>query len=995
MRKSARGLYGLFRIAARTVIPALLMALLASEAQAQCSPASGNNVTANCAGTTTNQGNGAPGTSAATSGYGAGTETGITVNVDANATVTGTDNGIFIAAGTVTNNSGANVTGGTDGVLANTGSVIVTNSGGISGTTTAGVAAAIDATVTNNVGASITGGQFGIVASGGAANVVNSGSIAGTTQIGVAGFTSATVTNNVGGSITGLVSGIGAGGGPVIVVNSGSIVGTNSNGIIANTDATVTNNSGGSITGGADGILASNGAANVVNSGIIAGTGTDGIQANTNATVTNNAGGSIRGGLFGIIANGGSVNVVNSGSIAGAADFGIQANANAIVTNNSGGSITGAVFGIHASGGGSSVFNAGAISGGTAAIEFSGAGNILTLGPGSVITGNVIGGGADTFQLGGSGAATFDVSQIGAAAQYQGFSAFNKVSDSTWTLTGSNAPLAWTVQQGTLNVSGTIGATTVNGGALMGSGVVGATRINAGGIFAPGNGAAGSSITVAGALTLQSGAQYQVQINRATSSFANVTGSAALAGNVSAGFATGVSLTKKYTILTAAGGLGGTTFDSVTNPANFTASLSYDANDAFLNLVATLGNSLGSKGLNQNQLNVANAINRSFNRGAALPPSFVNLFGLSSGNLGSALTQLSGEAANGERQSAFQFGNSFLSLMLDPYAPNRGAGLGGDDGFGAALGYAGEEKTPSAIGSAYSALAKAPAAVSPSLPHWNLWGEAFGGGAQMSGNDAVGSHNTAIGIGGFAAGADYHVSPESMLGFALAGGAAAWSNSGLGDGRSDVFQAGLYGSQQFGRAYVSAAAAFGDYSIKTNRNVGLSGGDEYNASFNAQSYSGRLESGYHIALSALTLTPYAALQVQDFEAPAYGETAAHGVKTFALNYVSQNATDTRFELGAWADKTFAMPDGNAVKLFGRLAWAHDWQNNSAIEASFIGLPTAAFAVNGARPAPNQALVTGGVEWRLAKDWTLTAKLDGEFGQGSQTYSATGRLSYAW
>jgi uncharacterized protein with beta-barrel porin domain len=90
-----------------------------------------------------------------------------------------------------------------------------------------------------------------------------------------------------------------------------------------------------------------------------------------------------------------------------------------------------------------------------------------------------------------------------------------------------------------------------------------------------------------------------------------------------------------------------------------------------------------------------------------------------------------------------------------------------------------------------------------------------------------------------------------------------------------------------------------------------------------------------------------------------------------------------------------MPDGNAVKLFGRLAWAHDWQNNSAIEASFVDLPTAAFAVTGARPAPNQALVTGGVEWRLANDWTLTAKLDGECGQGSHTYAATGRLPYAW
>ena len=145
-------------------------------------------------------------------------------------------------------------------------------------------------------------------------------------------------------------------------------------------------------------------------------------------------------------------------------------------------------------------------------------------------------------------------------------------------------------------------------------------------------------MTIAGSLAIQPGATYVIYLNPATSTFANITGSASLAGNVSANFASGTYLTKRYTILTAAGRLGGTTFGSLTNfnlPASFSASLTYDANDAFLNLVATLGNTLGSKGLNQNQLNVANAINRSFNRGATLPSSFVNLFGLSSGALAS------------------------------------------------------------------------------------------------------------------------------------------------------------------------------------------------------------------------------------------------------------------------------------------------------------------------------------------------------------------------
>ena len=58
--------------------------LLGGEAAwADCTPASADNVTATCTGTTVNQGGGAPGTSAGVNGYGIGTETGVTVNVTA------------------------------------------------------------------------------------------------------------------------------------------------------------------------------------------------------------------------------------------------------------------------------------------------------------------------------------------------------------------------------------------------------------------------------------------------------------------------------------------------------------------------------------------------------------------------------------------------------------------------------------------------------------------------------------------------------------------------------------------------------------------------------------------------------------------------------------------------------------------------------------------------------------------------------------------------
>jgi hypothetical protein len=204
----------------------------------------------------------------------------------------------------------------------------------------------------------------------------------------------------------------------------------------------------------------------------------------------------------------------------------------------------------------------------------------------------------------------------------------------------------------------------VNSGAtLAGIGTVGPTTINSGGTFAPGN--SPGTITVQGNLAFQSGAIYLVQVNPSTASSTNVTagGSAALAGTVEAAFASGSYAARTYTILSAAGGLNGTTFNTLTTsnlPAGFTANLSYTATDAILNLTATLGQPSGpsgpggpsgpsalSCGFSINQCNVANALNAFFNNGGTLPPTFVTIFGLTGANLANALSQLSGEAAAG------------------------------------------------------------------------------------------------------------------------------------------------------------------------------------------------------------------------------------------------------------------------------------------------------------------------------------------------------------
>ncbi|MFI5399417.1 MAG: autotransporter domain-containing protein, partial [Candidatus Binatia bacterium] len=95
------------------------------------------------------------------------------------------------------------------------------------------------------------------------------------------------------------------------------------------------------------------------------------------------------------------------------------------------------------------------------------------------------------------------------------------------------------------------------------------------------------------------------------------------------------------------------------------------------------------------------------------------------------------------------------------------------------------------------------------------------------------------------------------------------------------------------------------------------------------------------------------------------------------------------------DQIFAQADGDSIVMFGRAAWAHDWQSNPNLTATFIELPAATFVVDGATPATNLALVTAGTEWRWRNGWSIMAKFDGEFAQGSDIYMGTARVRYLW
>lgn len=417
--------------------------------------------------------------------------------------------------------------------------------------------------------------------------------------------------------------------------------------------------------------------------------------------------------------------------------------------------------------------------------------------------------------------------------------------------------------------------------------------------------------------------------------------------------------------------------------------------------------------LTKNQSQVAYALDalrgvNDLNPGASLPAGLKNnaqatwdfgqLFPLQPQTLPGVFNTLSGEVAADAKLVSFEMTSQFLNLMLDSTLKGRAGGAsGGPLAFAAEA----DEQPASLDALAYAATPRSPAPASFEQ-RWSAWGSAFGRGLSANGDAAVGSSSVSAHIYGGAGGLDYRWGPDTVTGFAVAGGSTGWSVAqSLGSGRSDVFEGGVYGSTRFGSAYVSGALSAGNHWMTTDRMAFAS--DHLQSSFNAQSYGARLEAGWRYdAMAWGAVTPYLAGEAQRFSTPTYSETDLIG-GGFGLQYASSSATELRGEVGARLDSRLAVSDGLTVILRGRGAYAYQTVNNPALVATFQAalapgaLPGSGvgFAVNGAVIPKNLALADAGAEFRFAGNWALQADFHGEFGSGAQSYSGTGTVKYGW
>jgi autotransporter-associated beta strand protein len=576
--------------------------------------------------------------------------------------------------------------------------------------------------------------------------------------------------------------------------------------------------------------------------------------------------------------------------------------------------------------------------------------------------------GSSNLEVGGNDLSTnySGVLRDGGAGEGDGGS-LTKVGTGTLRLTGTSTYTGDTVVAGGVldvegSLNGTSSATVQTGAVLMGAGSIVSpfVSVDSGGTLAPGNGSAGTVLSISGSLAFASGAFYLVQVNPSVAASTTVTGTADLGGaTVKAVFAPGSYVSKTYTILSAAGGVSGTFASGIVNtglPSNVHSSLSYDANNVYLNLALDFAI---APNLNINQHNVGNGLTNSFNRNGGIPGVYA---ALSAGGL----TLASGELATRVHQTTFEAMGQFTGLLVD-----RGMDC----------------VVQEVRGKPWPCFEAA---------RWNVWAAGFGGAQDSSGRAALGSHDATSRVFGTAVGADYRLSAYTLAGFALAGGGTNFSVNGLGSGRSDLFQAGVYLRHVDGPAYISAALAYGWQGITTDRIVTIADSERLHAEFNVNALSGRVEGGHRFAAPSmkLGLAPYVAGLFTTVALPAYAESVQSGSGAFALAYNAKSVTNPRTELGLRADKVLGLTDG-ALMLRGRLAWAHDFNPNRSIAATFQALPDAGFVVHGAAQTADSALVTAAVEKKWQNGWTAAATFEGEFSTVTRSYAGKSVVRYAW
>jgi outer membrane autotransporter protein len=465
----------------------------------------------------------------------------------------------------------------------------------------------------------------------------------------------------------------------------------------------------------------------------------------------------------------------------------------------------------------------------------------------------------------------------------------------------------------------------------------------------------------------------------------------------------------QYTILTAAGGLGGTTFGSVRiDPAFLTPSLSYDPNNVFLTLACnnptacsdggttggdttgggTTGAGTASTGFgfaSVAQTRNQNAVATALDGGAVTNPLVIALLNQTADGARQAFDALSGEVFGSVHNTQGQEAQFARSAMLGRMRQASYAGAPGELG---ALGFAGPQLAYASADANGFPVKAAPGARGPSRD-LTFWAQGLGGWGKADSDGNAASLKSRF--GGFLSGVDARFGETWRAGFV-----AGYIRSDLNvDARAssagiDSVQLGGYAAGRLGAFNVRGGASYSLDSIDTSRAIFFPGfSDKASARFHGNVGQVFGEVGYGMAFGQVAVEPLAGLAYVHVRDGSFLESG--GVA--ALSGASANENTGYSFLGVRVASAMPLANGTVLVPRGMLQWQHAFGDvTPATALAFQGTGTG-FSIAGIPIARDTALVEGGVDWRFSPQAKLGVFYQGELAAHAQTHAVKGGFTW--
>ncbi len=541
------------------------------------------------------------------------------------------------------------------------------------------------------------------------------------------------------------------------------------------------------------------------------------------------------------------------------------------------------------------------------------------------------------------------------------------------------------INSGTLFVNGSNSnsTTTVNaGGTLGGTGTVGSVNVS-GGTFAPGNSIGTTNVT--GNIDFSGGGVYQVEVDNAGSSDLIIaTGTASLTGGsvqVLSDSTENYLLSTDYTILTADSGLVGVFNNVTSNLAFLEPTLTYDANNVFLNLTRNDIN-FTSVATTPNQIAVSKTLD---NNATSLADIIDTLLGLTI--LGSQQTfdSLSGvQHTHGQQLMLFGLSQQFQHLLFDRIGFNPTSSLAFNSMQGPLLAYQGVGgPLLAALGSVglQDTLNKERG--------WWLKGMGSFGEIDADANASGADYDTK----GFAFGIDTDWR-NGVIGLA---GSYTQSDANTFGGSTEVdsFQASVYGGWENNVVYMHASVGSGVHDAESSRSV-VVGATTRTASADYDSYhvSASVEIGKHIPLKlTTTLTPYIGIDFNRVDRENFIET---GAGTANLAVKDNEEVSLRTRVGLRLSHTITNADGSQLTPYLHTGYVREFlDNQSTIEAGFSAVPTATFNTRGVVLERNRAEFGAGITGQLNENTSFNIGYDGGYAGSDDNHTFSATIRFLW